>query len=195
MRGSMSALALSLGVFRELTSATRARLEKHARPRALAVGDALFDVGDEVTVTALVVEGVMREVYVDSNGEERTRGFSFEGDFAGAWSDVLADRPSRTRVEALTKVRVQLYPLSALRALEATAPDLQRALRLVAEQLYLKKSDREFELLTMDAAERYAALVKSMPDLERRVQLRHIASYLGIIPVHLSRLRRRRGTS
>ncbi len=47
----------------------------------------------------------------------------------------------------------------------------------------------------MDAAERYAALVKSMPDLERRVQLRHIASYLGITPVHLSRLRRRRGTS
>lgn len=182
-------------VFDELSFETRIELERHATTLTLPEGQALLDVGDEVTVSALVERGVMREVYLDANGEERTRGFSFEGDFAGAWSDVLASRPSRTRVEALSDVTLRLYPLSALRELEAKAPDLQRALRLVAEQLNLRKSDREFELLTMDAAERYAALRRTWPDLEQRVQLRHIASYLGITPVHLSRLRRRRATS
>ncbi len=187
----MSRPALSSGVFSELSAVTRRRLEQLARTRLLSEGEALFDVGDEVTVSALVERGVMREVYVDANGEERTRGFSFEGDFAGAWSDVLANRPSRTRVEALTEVKVRLYSVKALRELEAAEPELQRALRRVAEQLYVRKSDREFELLTMDAAERYAALLKAAPDIEERVQLRHIASYVGITPVHLSRLRRR----
>lgn len=187
----MSRPALSVGVFGELSAATRTRLDRLARKRSLSEGDALFDVGDEVTVSALVEQGVMREVYVDSNGEERTRGFSFEGDFAGAWSDVLAKRPSRTRVEALSEVKLRVYSVEALRALEATSPDLQRAFRRVAELLYVRKSDREFELLTMDAAERYTALLKAAPGIEERVQLRHIASYLGITPVHLSRLRRR----
>lgn len=179
-------------VLAALTTKTRAALERHARDVSLAEGDALLEVGDEVTIAGLVLEGTLREVYVDEHGEERTRGFSFVGDFVGAWADVLAKRPSRTRVEALAPARVRCFEVKALRQVEAHAPDLQHALRLVAERLYVRKSDREFELLTMSASHRYDALLAQVPDVEKLVQLQHIASYLGITPVYLSRLRRRR---
>lgn len=179
-------------VLRVLTAKTRAALDSRARVVDLTEGQALLEVGDEVTVAGLVERGVLREVYLDEHGDERTRGFSFEGDFVGSWADVLAKRPSRTRVEALVTSRVRCFEVTQLMKLATRAPDLRDALRLVAERLYVRKADREFELLTLSAKERYDALRAQVPDIERLVQLRHIASYLGITPVHLSRLRRRR---
>lgn len=178
-------------VLQALSAKSRVSLEASSTVVSLEPGSALLEVGDEVTTAGLVLEGVLREVYVDADGEERTRGFSFEGDFVGSWADTLTKRPSRTRVEALTAARVRCFRVRDLEALIGQ-PDVERALRLVAERLYVRKSDREFELLTMTAAERYAQLLAHVPEIEQRVQLQHIASYLGITPVHLSRLRRRK---
>lgn len=161
----------------------------------LRAGDSLLEVGDDVTFAGVVLSGALREVFIDADGEERTRTFSFEGDLVSSWSDVLAQRPSRTRIEALTDAVVQLHEVAAIRALEPTSPDLRHVLRLVAESLYLRKADREFELLTLSASQRYDSLLARVPFIEERVQLQHIASYLGITPVYLSRLRRRRRSS
>ncbi len=173
-----------------LTSRTRAQLDRASRREGLRAGDSLLEVGDHVTFAGVVLSGVLREVFIDADGEERT--FSFEGDLVSSWSDVLAQRPSRTRIEALSDAEVQLYDVASIRALEPAAPDLRHVLRLIAESLYLRKADREFELLTLSASQRYDALLARLPLIEERVQLQHIASYLGITPVYLSRLRRRR---
>jgi CRP-like cAMP-binding protein len=61
----------------------------------------------------------------------------------------------------------------------------------VTERLYLLKSEREYELLALDAEQRYRAFQARYPGLEARVTQRHVASYLGITPEHLSRLRAR----
>ena len=58
--------------------------------------------------------------------------------------------------------------------------------------MLLDKAEREYELLGLDAAARYALFAERFPGLEARVAARHVASYLGITGVHLSRLRRRR---
>ena len=177
------------------TTRTRTQLDRASRRKRLRAGDSLLEVGDDVTFAGVVLSGTLREVFVDADGEERTRTFSFEGDLVSSWSDVLARRPSRTRIEALTDAEVQLYDVASIRALEPTAPDLRHVLRVVAESLYLRKADREFELLTLSASQRYDALLARVPFIEERVQLQHIASYLGITPVYLSRLRRRRRSS
>jgi hypothetical protein len=57
--------------------------------------------------------------------------------------------------------------------------------------LFLRKSEREFELLGLDAKARYDVFLRKFPGLSARVPDRHVASYLGITPVHLSRLRNR----
>ncbi len=175
-----------------LTTRTRTQLDLLARRVTLGAGDSLLEVGDDVTFAGVVLSGALREVFIDADGEERTRTFSFEGDLVSSWSDVLAQRPSRTRLEALSDAEVQLYDVASIRALEPSAPDLRHMLRLVAESLFLRQADREFELLTLSASQRYDALRSRLPFIEERVQLQHIASYLGITPVYLSRLRRRR---
>jgi CRP-like cAMP-binding protein len=157
----------------------------------LPANEVLVEVGHSVEVSALVLSGVLREVYVDVSGTERTRSFSVALDWAGSYADVLQRRPSRTRVEVLDDASLLLFPMRPVLALAETHDDLSRLLRSVAESLYLKKSEREFELLTMDAARRYARFQETYPLLEARIQQRHIASYLKISPVHLSRLRRR----
>jgi CRP-like cAMP-binding protein len=57
-----------------------------------------------------------------------------------------------------------------------------------AEALYVKKTRREYEMLALPAAERYRRFRESEPRLDARVTRRHLASYLGITPEHLSRL-------
>lgn len=178
-----------------LTTRSRTQLDRASRRKRLRAGDSLLEVGDDVTFAGVVLRGTLREVFVDADGEERTRTFSFEGDLVSSWSDVLAQRPSRTRIEALSDAEVQVYDVATIRALEPAAPDLRHTLRVIAESLYLRKADREFELLTMTASQRYDALLARIPFIEERVQLQHIASYLGITPVYLSRLRRRRRSS
>ena len=60
-------------------------------------------------------------------------------------------------------------------------------------QLYLLKARREYELLALDAEARYAAFRARFARLEDQIQLKQVASYIGVTPEHLSRLRRRLG--
>jgi CRP-like cAMP-binding protein len=63
--------------------------------------------------------------------------------------------------------------------------------RLLAEYLFIRKEKREIELVTLDARERYAIFRKEHPTLEQFIPQYHIASYLGITPTQLSRIRRK----
>lgn len=63
--------------------------------------------------------------------------------------------------------------------------------RLTVETLYVEKLNREFSFLSDTAEERYLKLMKDQPDLFQKIPLKHIASYMGITPQALSRIRRR----
>jgi len=78
-----------------------------------------------------------------------------------------------------------------LSRLQATHPAWQRYGERVLQQLLIRKAEREYELMCLDAAARYALFRTTHPGLEVRVAARHVASYLSITPVHLSRLRAR----
>ncbi len=166
-------------------------LSAWVKPVTLSTREVLLEAGAQVEVSALVQCGVVREVYVDAGGVERTRSFSVAGDWAGSYADVLQKRPSRTRIEVLVDASLLLFPMQQVLALAESSNDLSRLLRSIAEALYVKKAEREFELLTMDAAARYQKFQMTYPGLESQVRQQHIASYLRISPVHLSRLRRR----
>jgi hypothetical protein len=75
----------------------------------------------------------------------------------------------------------------------ARSPAWAAFLARVTQQLYLIKSEREYELLALDAEARYQSFRAAYAALESAIALRHVASYVGITPEHLSRLRRRLG--
>jgi len=146
--------------------------------------------GDDPDVSGLVISGVVREYYQLDDGTERTRGFALRGDTFGSLSDALLQRPSRVFVRAEQDSVVLTVRWSAIDALAAGAVEWERLRYAIVRRLYLRKSIREYELLALDALGRYQSLLAQHPLLEEEVSQVLIASYLGITPVHLSRLRR-----
>lgn len=160
--------------------------------RVLAKGAHLLRAGVRATELAVVVEGLLREYFLLRDGSERTKAFICEGRVSGSLADLLSPSPSRAFIVADEPTRLLVMPYAAMQSLARESPAWERLGRAGLEQLLLQKAAREWELLGLDAGERYAAFRTRYPGLEARVLGRHVASYLGITAVHLSRLRRRR---
>lgn len=174
---------------------SRAALEAgwaEVRLRRLARGEHLLRVGERAHQVALLLEGLVREHFVLPDGREGTKAFITAGDMTGSIADLLSGEPSRVAIVADEPSRLLVVSFAALRALGSGFPEWERYGRTMMERVLLAKALREYELLGLDAEARYRAFSARFPGLEARVAARHVASYLGITPVHLSRLRRRR---
>ncbi|MDP2272378.1 MAG: cyclic nucleotide-binding domain-containing protein [Archangium sp.] len=169
--------------------------EAEVRSAEVTKHELLLEAGGDPDQSGIVVSGVVREYYLQPDGTEHTRGFALAGDSFGSLSDALLRRPARVFVRAETNARVLLLRWSAIERLAKKSLEWERLQAKLLERLYLRKSVREFELLALDAMGRYQSLLGQHPGLEQLVPAPLIASYVGITNVHLSRLRRRRGTS
>lgn len=163
-----------------------------ARPRSLRRGTQLLRAGDQARDVHIVVEGLLREYYVLPDGGERTKSFVVESQVAGSLPDLLSGQPSRANIVAEAASRVLVVDYAALRALYERFPIWAELEAEVTRRLLLTKTEREYELLALDADARYESFLRRFPGVEQRVAARHVASYIGITPVHLSRLRRTR---
>ncbi len=168
-----------------------AQLDGSARVIELSRGESFLRAGDVATMCGTLLSGVLREHYPLDDGREVTRGFAGPGDGVGSLSDLLVGAPSRSSIVAETDARVAIMPWATLRELSRTVPAWTRFLAQITEQLYLRKAEREYELLALDAGERYRRFRVRYSALEDQIPLRAVASYIGITPEHLSRLRRR----
>jgi CRP-like cAMP-binding protein len=190
-RAERIAIATALRAVAPLADADLDAALAEARVRSIARGAALLRGGERATHTFIVLEGVLREYWLLADGTERTKSFSIEGELIGSLSDLNSRRPSRTSIDALTPARVVAIDFARLVAIAAEREAWLRFFQTMLLRLYLAKSEREWELLALDAAGRYGRFRERFPGIETRVPQRVVASYLGITPVHLSRLRSR----
>ncbi|WP_259065716.1 Crp/Fnr family transcriptional regulator [Mucilaginibacter sp. X4EP1] len=136
-----------------------------------------------------VIEGAFREYYTDNNGREYNKAFSFKGDFTGSYYDLHLQKPSLVTIEALADSVVVVIDQKKYQNLIQSDAFWLKVSYTVAHNLLMKKFEKELQLLTLTAAERYQLLQKQYPELEQLVPAYHIASYLGITPISLSRIR------
>ena len=155
-----------------------------------AKGSWVLKAGDKASQVAFVLSGALREYYTLSDGTERTRSFALAGDWAGSLSDLLQQTASQTWVAAEADSILLCVEWHLLRPLTEQYMGWMRLSRQIAEDIYLKKVEREYELLALDANARYVRALARWPELEQWFSQKDIASYIGITPVHLSRLRR-----
>lgn len=165
----------------------------HVRLRRLDAGTLYLQSGAPATTVGLIRSGLVREGFLCPDGRERVRAFGVAGDFAGSLSDLLRGGPSRCQVIACAPTRVITLPWSVIERAVAERPAWRAVLAAATARLYLLKAEREYELLALDAEERYRAFRARLATIEPELPLVHVASYLGITPEHLSRLRRRMG--
>ena len=160
--------------------------------RELVKGEHFLRAGDPATEVAVVASGLLREYFDLNGGSEGTKAFIVEGEFTGSLADLISGRPSRASIVAEEPSRVLVSSFAAYRELPDASREWEGFALRSAHALLLRKAEREYELLGLTAEERYATFADRFPGLEARIAAKHVASYLGITPVHLSRLRRRR---
>jgi CRP-like cAMP-binding protein len=158
--------------------------------RALSAGDPLMRVGDRGDRECLLLSGILRSSVGDGEGREVTLAFH-QGRAALTPAIARMDAQGRSRIDcqALTPAWVAEFPAALLVQCMLRSPAVQRWGDAVLHAELLRKADREWSLAALPAAQRLASFDAQHPELGPQVAQRHVASYLGITPVSLSRLR------
>ena len=160
-------------------------------PRKLDSADFFVRAGQASDSLCFVNAGLLRFFYETGDGKEFNKSFSKENEFAGNYSAYLTGTPPRFNIQALEDSHLLVAKFTAIAALFDRHPCWEKFGRSMAEQLYIKKEQREAEFLLDDATTRYRNFLLRYPGLEDRLAQYHVASYLGITPVALSRIRKK----
>jgi CRP-like cAMP-binding protein len=153
----------------------------------------LIHAGEPVSDFFFINAGLVRFFYLKEEGKEYNKAFAMESDFVGSFSSMIDDTSCRYSVQALEKTEVLVIPVRLIQSGYDRHPAWERIGRRHAETVAVKKEIREGEFLLDSAETRYRRLLSDYPTLIRRVNQYHIASYLGITDVALSRIRKRIG--
>lgn len=168
----------------------RALVSLGARER-LAKGAFFSRPGEPATRFAVVLSGLVRHYYVDARGRESVKAFRGPMELSGPYAEIIQRRPSRTFIEALTATELFVFEVAAVEGAAASSLELERLARRFVEVQFVGKEQREYEFLMLSAEERYRQFCASLPELLQHIPQHQIASYIGITPVALSRIRAR----
>ncbi|MGH7471700.1 MAG: Crp/Fnr family transcriptional regulator [Longimicrobiales bacterium] len=166
------------------------RLATHVRERRFPRGAHLIREGELASQLHLVVEGLVR-LYHAADGRELTRGFDFQGRFTGAYHSILTGRPSLDSIQALESTLTLSFPGALLLQFYEGHRCWDRMGRKLLELQSLRTVDKEMRFRRCSPEEHYQLLIDRHSPLVTRVPLNHLASYLGVTPETLSRIRAR----
>ncbi len=137
-----------------------------------------------------IVKGLVR-YYINHDGEEKTYEFGQENDFVCNYESFLPQIPSTKIIQALEDCEILQISHTDLQLFYQTVRGAERFGRLVIEQVFVQLLQALSSLYTDLPEVRYKKLFKEHPDLLQRVSQYHIASYVGVKPQSLSRIRKR----
>lgn len=161
------------------------------RAQTLAKGQTLFRAGEPTTALYFVTHGLLRYYYL-ADGAEHTGQFFDAGLFLGDVASLMTGADSVQTVDAIEASTVIVIPGTALKAAYDADHAMERFGRRVVEQAMAGSQRRSAALLQLSPEENYERLLRLRPEVARRTPLYMIASYLGVTPEALSRIRRRR---
>jgi len=138
----------------------------------------------------LICYGVVIYIKTLPNGDEVTVHFAFEGDWVNNNLSRLTNTPSAISIKAIEDSEFFIIKQTDISDLYLQIPKIERLGRILTEQAFIKFVEQTIEFQTLTAKERYENLLKKHPEIFQKVQLYHIANYLGIAPKSLSRIRK-----
>jgi len=159
-------------------------------PRKVKKRQFLLQEGDVCKHLAFVNTGCLRDYTVDHKGEEHVIQFAIRDWWISDLNSFLGGSNSTHNIDALDDSEVLLLEREARDNLLEAVPKMERFFRLLLESNYLATHRRINDSLAASAEERYLSFMKTYPALVEQVPQHHIASYLGITPQSLSRIRK-----
>ncbi len=164
------------------------QLDQVVNAVTLQKNDYLIKAGSICGFIGFVESGVLRS-YILKEGNEFNVDFYLPGSFVSSYTSFLTRQPTNTNIQALSGSAICTISYPDYNNLLKTGVEWYRLGKLIADTLFLKKCKREKSLLMDSAGDRYHLLLKTYPQIEQLVAQYHIASYVGIKPESLSRIK------
>ena len=187
---NISRLRNSIDPIVSLTPEELAVFQDFLEVRKLAKNDFFVEAGQVCNYLGFVNQGALIYFKSMDNGNEVTTDFAFEGDWVTVNQSRLNHSPSLINIKAIDNTELLVLKQQILNDVYTRIPKIERLGRILMEQAYLKLVQQSIDLQVLTATERYGNLLRKFPEIFQRVQLYHIANYLGIAPKSLSRIRK-----
>ena len=154
-------------------------------------GDYFINEGETAKQIGFLENGIIRAFYRNNEGKEYNKHFFVAHNVVGGYSSLITKSPNKINQQALTDCKILVANYAEVTKLYDLFSDFERVGRRLAELYYVDKEQREIEIVLLNADERYLIFRKEYPQLEQLIPQYQIASYLGITPTQLSRIRRK----
>jgi CRP-like cAMP-binding protein len=159
-------------------------------PQAIKKKEVLLLQNEVCKYTYFVAQGCLRMYHIDKKGTEHVVQFAFEDHWVGDLYSFLSQKPAIYCIDALEDSVVLRIDTVNLEQAYTEVPILERFFRLALQNSFMVLQHRITASHTENATEKYKALCARYPNIEQRVAQHQIASFLGIAPESLSRIRK-----
>ena len=161
------------------------------RIKSMKASECFINAGEVPQKIAFVGSGLFRYVHSNNRGDEFTKGIIAENFFLSSYSAMILGKPSFFSIEALENSQLLEIKWSDFNRLKDNDVFWLKFLLKFIEMGFIIKEKRERDLLLLDAETRYKNFLTEFPGMDQRIKQGIIASYLGIKPETLSRIRRK----
>ncbi|TWR29178.1 Crp/Fnr family transcriptional regulator [Mucilaginibacter pallidiroseus] len=173
-----------------LTDADKEKITSYFIPKRLRKRQYLLQEGDVCKHLAFVAKGLLRTYNIDEKGDEHMSIFGMEGWWVSDFNSFLSGEEAVFNIDAIEDTELLLLSRSDYEALTLAVPVMDRYYRILYQNSLVTKERRLMSSITYTAEEKYVKLSESNPELIKRVPQNLIASYLGIAPETLSRIKK-----
>ncbi|SMO44011.1 Crp/Fnr family transcriptional regulator [Fodinibius sediminis] len=165
------------------------RCKNNFRPKRMLKRQFLLQEGDVCRELAFVEKGALCSYSVDSKGSQHVLRFAFDGWWIADLQSFFTQKPSTVNTEVLEDSELLVLDRKNHERLLNEIPAYERYHRIILQNAYVALQQRLENALGLTAEEKYTRLIKHNPEFLNRVPLNLVASYLGISPETLSRVR------
>lgn len=173
-----------------LTERDKTAIETFLIAKKLRKRQYLLQEGDVCKYLTFVAKGLLRTYSVDDKGDEHMSLFGWEGWWVSDFNSFLTGQPSVFNIDAIEDSELLMISQENYETLMLEVPIMDRYFRILYQNSLVTKERRIMSSITHSAEEKYLQLVQSSPQLLERIPQHLIASYLGIAPETLSRIKK-----
>lgn len=158
--------------------------------RKLKKGELLLQENQVSNEIVFIKKGVLRSYFFNHKGDEITNCFAFENEFMASFSSFITQNVAEENIQAIVDTEVQVISRESLEKLYALGIHWQEIGRKLTEMEYVTLQKRMISFQKLSGTQRYEELYKNHKKYLQLIPLQYLASYLGVTPRHLSRIRK-----